>query len=124
MTQPIRLPVAGLVLAIGLGGAALATGSAHAASPSSFAESRGYQNCVEAAGREVRLIRTDADYFIYDHADSRRYYLNGHALRSGAGEAIRIACSTTRSGSRVIDVQVDAGSYAGRLVDPVDIARN
>jgi hypothetical protein len=99
-------------------------GAASAATPSSFAESRGYQNCSDAAARSVQLIKMDSNYFIYDHEDSRRFYLNGYAFRDGTSQPVKIACDTTASGNRVLEVSVDGGRYAGRVVDPVSIARN
>jgi len=104
--------------------AALLAGTAAAAASSSFAESRGYQNCRDAAADSVKLIKVDADYFIYDHDGTRRFYLNGYAFRNGNSEAVKIACDTTASGNRVLDVNIDGGSYAGRVVDPVNVAQN
>jgi hypothetical protein len=102
----------------------LAAAGAQAVPPSSFTESRGYQACVEAAARTVQLVRMDSDYFIYDHDDSRRYYLNGYAFRDGDSERVKVACDTTRSGNRVLEVSVNEGSYAGRKDAPVNVARN
>jgi hypothetical protein len=112
---------AAAVLAVTFG---LAAGTAWAAKPSSFGESRGYQTCVDAAEREVQLVKVASRYFIYDHSDARRYYLNGVAFRDGDATPIKIACDTTSSGHRLLGVSVDAGEYAGRLVEPVDVARN
>jgi hypothetical protein len=116
-------PRLGAVGAVAIG-AALLSSAATAAPPSSFAESRGYQNCVAAAGGAVRLLRVDANYFIHDHADARNFYLNGYARRAGRTQPVKIACQMTPSGNRILDVSVDVGRYAGRLVDGVNIARN
>ena len=105
-------------------GGLLLAGVATAAPPSSFAESRGYQNCVDAVGHDTRLLNVDAKYYIYDHADARSYYLNGYARQAGVTEPVKIACQTTRSGNRVIAVSVDGGRYAGRVVEGIEIARN
>lgn len=110
---------AGLI-AVGLA----AAGAASAAPPSSFAESRGYQNCVDAASASIRLLDVDSKYYIYDHEDARSFYLNGYARQSGSTEPVRIACQTTRSGHRLLNVSVDNGHYAGRLVEGVEIASN
>lgn len=104
--------------------AALLAGTAAAAAPSSFAESRGYQNCRDAAATDVHLIKVDSDYYIYAQEDTRRFYLNGYAFRNGSSEAVKIACETTVSGNRVLAVTVDGGRYAGRVVDPVNVAQN
>lgn len=111
-------------LAAGGLAAALLAGTAGAAAPSSFAESRGYQNCRDAAAADVHLIKVDSDYYIYAHDDTRRFYLNGYAFRNGASEAVKIACETTVSGNRVLEIAVDGGRYAGRVVDPVNVAQN
>ncbi len=119
LQHPLRVLTAALVL-----GGLAATSVAHAATPSSAAESRGYQLCVDAADREVRVIKTNARYYIYDRADSRQYFLNGYAFRDGDSEAVKIACSTTPSGNRVLEVSVDQGRYAGRIIEGVDVAQN
>ena len=114
-------------LAFAAGAAAVLTLSAAsgwAAQPSSFAESRGYQTCADAAERETQLIEVAANYYIYDHNDARRYYMNGYAFQDGQSAPIKIACDTTLSGHRLLGVSVDAGQYAGRLVEPVDVATN
>lgn len=119
LLSPLRTLTAAL-LTTGLA----AAGISHAAPPSSAAESRGYQQCVDAADREVRVIKMQANYFIYEREDSRQYYLNGYAFRDGDSQAVKIACSTTPSGNRVLDVSVDQGRYAGRIVDGIDVAQN
>lgn len=111
-------------IAAGAAALALLTGHAWAGQPSSFAESRGFQACVDGAEREAHLIDVDSDYFIYENDDARRYYLNGHAFRNGETTEVKIACDTTRSGHRLLGVSVDLGHYAGRLVAPVEVARN
>ena len=119
----ILLPLTGAaaVLAATL---SLGTAAAWATKPSSYAESRGYQMCVEAAGREAHLIKVASDYFIYDRDDARRYYLNGYAFADGDRTPVKIACDTTPAGTRLLGVSVDAGPYAGRFVEPVEVARN
>lgn len=97
---------------------------AAAKSPSSFTESRGYQNCVRAAERDNQIISVDSDYFIYRDDDLRRYYLNGFAFRDGRSEEIKIACEASLSGNRVLTMNVDEGRYAARGTEPVTVARN
>lgn len=123
--RPIRrVPLLNAALLGSAAAVALSAGSASAAAPSSFAESRGYQNCSDAAARTVHLIKMDSNYFIYDREDARRFYLNGYAFRDGTSAPVKIACETTASGNRVLDVSVDSGHYAGRVVDSVNVARN
>lgn len=102
--------------------AALASAPARAGDVSSFTESRGYHTCVEAAGRAENLVKVDSRYFIYEHADARRFYLNGYAFRDGDSVPVKIACDTTLGGHRLLDLSVDGGSYAGRTVEPVRVA--
>lgn len=109
---------------LSLSGALLLAGAAQAATPSSFSESAGYQNCARAAAGEVQVIKLDADYYIYQHTDSRRYYLNGHAFIGGDSQAVKVACETTLSGNRILNVAVDNGSYAARQSEPVEVATN
>lgn len=103
---------------------ALSSVPAWAAQPSSSAESRGYQACVDGAGEQARLIRVDPDYYIYEHQDARRYYLNGYAFQNGDSTEVKIACDTTLAGHRLLGVSVDQGRYAGRVVNPVEVAGN
>jgi hypothetical protein len=114
-----RAIAAGAVTAL-----AVLAGNAWGVTPSSYSESRGYQNCVDAAARDDRIIKVAADYFIYEHSDTRRYYLNGYAFRQGESVPVKIACDTTSSGHRTLDVTVATGSYAGRVVEPVNVANN
>lgn len=104
--------------------AALVGLAAQAAAPSSFTESKGYQNCVDAAENETQVIRVRSNYYIYEHTDARRYYLNGQAFIGGESQPVKIACDTTRSGARVLSVSVDQGHYAAREVTPIEVARN
>lgn len=121
-TRPTRSPAT-----LAAGAAALLAALANpagAASPSSFAESRGYQTCVDAAEQEAHLVKVSADYFIYEHEDARRFYLNGYAFQDGDSVPVKIACDTTRSGHRLLGVSVDGGRYAGRLIEPANVAGN
>jgi hypothetical protein len=111
------------ILTAGLLAAGLSA-SASAGAPSSFAESRGYQNCVDAASASVQLLDVDSTYYIYDHEDARNFYLNGYARAAGRSEPVKIACQTTRSGHRLLSVSVDNGRYAGRVAESVEIASN
>lgn len=108
-----------LALAVTVG-----SGLTYAEARSSFAESRGYHACVDGAEREAHLVKVDSDYFLYEHPDLRRYYLNGYAFVDGDSVPVKIACETSLSGHRLLDVAVHAGQYAGRLVEPVNVAGN
>ncbi len=112
-----------VALAAGLS-AVILSGAAQAAAPSSFTESKGYQNCVDAADGETQVIRMRSNYYIYEHDDSRRYYLNGQAFIGGESQPVRIACDTTLSGNRVLSISVDQGQYAAREATPMEVARN
>ncbi|HEX7036206.1 MAG TPA: hypothetical protein VF210_10550 [Pseudomonadales bacterium] len=110
--------------AIIAGAALLLTGTAWAVAPSSFSESRGYRACVDSARDQAHLIHVNSNYYIADHGDSRRYYLNGYAFRGGESTEVKIACDTTLSGHRVLGVSVDLGQYAGRIATPIEVAGN
>ncbi len=112
-----------IAAAVALAAAAAAI-PAWSAPPSSPAESRGYQACVAAAAHQIDLLTVHSHYFIYDHQDSRRYYLNGYARRQNGAEPVKIACDTTTNGSHLLDVHVDEGRYAGRLVGTMNVADN
>lgn len=110
-----------------LGFAALA-GTAVASAPSSFNESRGYQNCVAAADAAAAengapILRVDSTYYIRDRHDSRIFYLNAYARSDGRTEPLRVACETNRNGSRLLTVNVEAGHYVGRTAG-TDLAVN
>ena len=100
----------------------LITSTAIAAPTSSVTESRGYQACHAAASKQVRLLSVDASYYIYDRDSSRSFYMNGVARRDGTPTPIRIACDTTRSGHRILAVNVEEGHYVGRIKDPATLA--
>jgi hypothetical protein len=106
------------------GTALLLAGAASAAAPSSYSESRGYQHCVDGARTQAHLLHVSSDYYIAERDDSRRYYLNGYALRDGESAPVKIACDTSLSGHRLLRVSVDLGEYAGRVVTPIEVAGN
>ncbi|MFU8816473.1 MAG: hypothetical protein ACNA7W_14075 [Pseudomonadales bacterium] len=104
--------------------AGLALPAAAAAAPgSSFAESRGYQNCRAAAERAVALYSVDGKYYIYDRKDARQYYMNGFAHIDGASAAVKIDCLTNVSGHRVETINVATGEFVGRLVEGPVVAQ-
>lgn len=116
--------IGGASLALALCASLLSTPALADPPRSSFAESRGYQACVDGAGRQAQLVTVDSNYFTYRHDNARRLYLNGYAFIDGDSVPVKIACDTTLSGHRLLDVSVDAGEYAGRLVQPVNVAGN
>ena len=111
-----------LVATVSVAASCLITSTAMAAPTSSVTESRGYQNCHAAASKQVRLLSVDSSYYIYDRDSSRSLYMNGFVRRDGASMPIRIACDTTRSGHRILAVNVEEGHYVGRIVDPATLA--
>jgi hypothetical protein len=121
----VQKPAARLPIALAVTAAmALLPVLAAAAPKSSFAESRGYQACRDAAAREAILIGVEKRYFIYEQEDARRYYMNGYARQGGASTPVKIDCQTTISGRRVEAVSVDTGHFAGRLVERPVVAGN
>lgn len=111
-------------MAVALAAVSLQPAAASAAPASSLAESRGFQNCRAAAERDAGLYSVERHYFIYQHDDARRYYMNGYARQNGATTQVRIDCLTTASGHRVKTVSVGEGRFAGRLVERPAVARN
>ena len=113
---------------IGLGSFLLvAATTAMAIAPSSPAEKRGFQYCVQAVERDLRDLKVESTYYTNTLPDSREFYLNARATLTGTGWGmVRIACETSRSGYRVLAVSHESGRYVGRIRAsvPVEVAGN
>lgn len=116
-----RLTVAALALA-------LFAGTATAEPKGSFADSKGYNNCVRVAEARSGDLRVNSRYYINDQQGTRIYYLNGSSqprsrgVYHGEPAPVRIACETTASGHRVLGVDVSAGQYVARIATPAGLA--
>jgi hypothetical protein len=109
-------------------GLLLVAGVAMADTRGSFADSRGYNNCVRVAESKSGHLRVDSRYYIDQQTGTRIYYLNGSSEprsngvpHSGPGP-VRIACETTASGHRVLGIDVSTGQYVARMAVPADLA--
>jgi len=102
----------------------LFAGVASANPPSSFAQATGLQNCLAAAERDARFLRTERTYYVNESGESRIYYINGVGRLADGSGAVRIACETTASGRRVLDVSVDGGRYAPVFATGTELAAN
>ena len=109
------------ILASGL---ALVSATALAAVGASPAETRGYENCRLKAGNQTRDLRVEKTYFINQQGHSRIYYLNGIAVESGAQTPVRIACTTSNSGNRMLTINVDTGRYVAKQAATEELAQN
>lgn len=103
-------------------GLTLIAGIAVAGAPSSFSESNGLKNCVNAAAQDARYLRVQSTYFINQTEDGRTYYINGVGQTAAGAGHVRIACETTVNGRRVLAVSVDSGRYAPRNAPGADLA--
>lgn len=96
-------------IALGMGLAATAN-----AKPSSTAEIRGYQTCVNAAERETKKMDTGRHYLLARDSDAKRYYINAYQWQNGERVAVKVACTTSSNGLTLADVSVDQGRYSTR----------
>jgi hypothetical protein len=96
-------------IALGMGLAATAN-----AKPSTQAEIRGYQTCVNAAERKTKDMDTTHHYLLKRETDAKRYYINAYQWQNGERVAVRVACTTSLSGLSLADVSVDQGRYKKR----------
>lgn len=95
------------------------------ARPSSNAEFRGYQNCLDAAEKSSHGLVPSRVYLINKEGESNRYFVNATRWEEGERNAIRIACETNRQGSKLLSSAVQDGRYdtKGTRVT-VEIAKN
>ena len=99
--------------------AAFLSGGVMAGELSSPSEARGYAACVNKVEREHGRFNVEADYYTNTHAHTREFYLNGRARTNGEWGPLRVACETTRSGSRIVALQIQTGRYVGRLAPEI-----
>lgn len=73
----------------------------------------GYRLCLRAASRQLPGLSDGPEYFINEGPRRRRYFINGTAWADDGGRrAIRVACETSRSGHRLVSLDIGAGRYA------------
>jgi len=82
----------------------------------------GYRLCIRAASRQLSGLSDAPEYFVNEGPRRRSYYINGTAWADDGGRrAVRVACRTSRSGHRLISLDIGQGRYAraassGRLI--------
>ena len=87
--------------------------------PSTPSETRGFESCVNKAERTTGQLSVESDYYLNTHAESREFFLNAHARHGELWGPVRIRCETSRNGTRVLAVNVEKGSYLGRIAPNV-----
>lgn len=103
--------------------AVLSAGSAAADRPLKQSEQRGYQNCVSAADEDNRSFYTAGAFFINRDANARQFYINGNAWVGDRRQAVRVACETSLSGNRVIEIVSAPGRFEqGTEVSTFEVA--
>jgi hypothetical protein len=102
---------------------ALSSGAALAGAPASLTETRGYENCLQAAQEIYPSLKVAKDYYINEAPAARSYYLNGYAAHDGVWTEMRVSCETTASGLRLMTMNVEPGRYVGVRASATDIAQ-
>lgn len=96
-------------ITLGLGLAATAN-----AGPSSPAEMKGYETCVNAAESQTQSMDTTRYYLLDQDADAKHYYINAYQWQNGERVAVRVACTTSANGINLASVDVDEGRFNNR----------
>ena len=109
------------ILASGL---VLLSAAAIAGAPAPLSETRGYENCLSAAKDQTRNLAVEKTYFVNEQSKTRTFYLNGTAVEEGAWSPVRIACTTSNSGNRLLTINLQNGRYAGTLAPAAELAQN
>ena len=91
--------------------AALIGASTAFAGGSSYAELRGFNKCVNAAERDSRGLVVSRNYLINAQDSSNEYFINGSRWEEGERAAVRINCETTRSGRKLLAMELQPGQY-------------
>ena len=92
--------------------AVVATASTAAyAGPSSPAEFRGYENCVNAVEDQNAGLTTPRSYLLKREGSNTNYYINGSRWEDGAREQVRISCETTKNGRVLLSSAVVPGRW-------------
>ena len=98
----------------------LAFGSAAWADrPNTLSENRGYAACVRALEAEHNSVKVKPTFYLNAYADSREFFLNGHANIEREWRPVRVRCETNRKGHQVLSLSVKEGQYAARVMNSV-----
>jgi len=102
--------------------AAIAAAADADARRSTYSEARGLDNCVAEAKSTSDKLVTERYYFV-DHTGSEtQYYVNGTRWENGERARVRIACTTSRSGHKLMSAAVEPGRYTNASVR-VEVAK-
>lgn len=114
-----------LAIAVTTAGALLLANTGFAQT-SSNAEFRGFQQCVDAIDRTSRGLVPARTYYIAKAGASAEYFINATRWENGEREAVRIACTTTNRGQRLLSADVEAGRYVNDAAPSVrvEVAQN
>ena len=82
------------------------------------------QGSIVTFGNTNRNLAVEKTYFVNDQSKTRTYYLNGTAVEEGAWSPVRIACTTSNSGNRLVTINLQTGRYAGTLAPATEFAQN
>ena len=80
---------------------------------STFAELRGYENCVAVLqNSQVRGLVIPRTYYISKAADANNYYVNATMWESGDRVAKRLSCVTSANGRELLSYNLLDGRFA------------
>lgn len=97
------------------------TGVAAEAKVSTEAELRGYQQCLNAAARESNGLVPTRNYYIDKEDAQTEYFINATRWENGERAYVRINCTTTARGERLLSADIDSGMYRNEPVPSVRV---
>jgi len=105
--------------------ACLAFSAVAEARTSSEGEMRGYDQCIEEAGRDSLGLVTSRNYLLDSAGESNFYYVNATRWEDGERHTVRLSCETSANGRHLINAGLDQGRFsqdASRVT--VEVAQN
>ena len=114
MKAPIYLAAAALI--------SVAFAPASFAAPSTHAELRGYQACLEANQDGFTGLSTQRNYMLSKTDTGRTYYINATAWQDGQRVKISFSCETTDAGKLVQNQGVSYTHFVSATRTPVQVA--
>ena len=92
------------------------------ATPSTHAELRGYQACLEANEEGFTGLRTQRNYMFTKTETGRTYYINATAWQNGERVKIGFSCDTTSNGRLVQNQGVSYNHFVASSRAPAQVA--
>ena len=114
MKAPIVLAAAALT--------SVAFASASFAAPSTHAELRGYQACLEANQDDFAGLTTQRNYLLAKTDTGHTYYINANAWQNGQRVKVSFSCETTSTGKLVQNQGVSYNHFISARSVPVQVA--